>query len=629
MIKTKVWLFAVLATVPVVFNVYLTAQHFHEQVRREAEARLGGVEGAIQEVDAQQSREVLVAAKQAARLTPVAEALRPSRRRGVRPLERRFPKVLEALGHSTALPRLVPSQPEGEGEPAGAGSPGDAPAPPQQGAELRNTWVIVATPTQAAVWEEGGGPQVGVEIPPIPALTEALDGQASAQIWRREDGQLYRVAAAPVTAKVQVRRKKTEERLVGAVLLGYPMASPFVAAIEAKVRAEVVTLMAQEEVLSSTIPPNRRPDLGPRAASAPPGMLFPVGEISSLPIVSVTEQITEVGAVEAFGVKYRYTGFEDTWLVFSTWTAGRMADLEDYQRFNLYAALGILGFGFLWAFAISRSGYGPPKKMYKLLERAVGGDLDVRLEEKRFKGPFKKLAQSLNSVLGLVEKRAGSSAGGIALGRAKQADISTLLSAPAPGAVAEPAPSEPTTGAFEAFSDSGAGMTSAPADPPSAPSAGGFDPFSSEPAPQAAAAPATGGFDPFSSGPAPQAPAQPAAAPGPVDPFAAFGGGAPDPGPGGDATVVAKVPEALLQATAMGGGAPADPDEAHFREVFDVFSQTRAQCGEPVDGLTFDRFVTKLRKNRDTLKEKYGARTVRFEVYVKENKAALKATPVK
>ncbi|MBF5042679.1 cell division protein FtsK [Aggregicoccus sp. 17bor-14] len=71
-------------------------------------------------------------------------------------------------------------------------------------------------------------------------------------------------------------------------------------------------------------------------------------------------------------------------------------------------------------------------------------------------------------------------------------------------------------------------------------------------------------------------------------------------------------------------------DEQHFEEVFREFIATRERCGEPSDpGLTFDKFVAKLRKNREQLVQKYACRTVRFQVYVKEGKAALKATPVK
>ncbi|WNG38730.1 cell division protein FtsK [Archangium violaceum] len=70
-------------------------------------------------------------------------------------------------------------------------------------------------------------------------------------------------------------------------------------------------------------------------------------------------------------------------------------------------------------------------------------------------------------------------------------------------------------------------------------------------------------------------------------------------------------------------------EESHFQEVFREFVATRDQCGEPNDGLTYDKFVAKLRKNKEQLVQKYACKTVRFQVYVKEGKAALKATPVK
>ncbi len=113
-----------------------------------------------------------------------------------------------------------------------------------------------------------------------------------------------------------------------------------------------------------------------------------------------------------------------------------------------------------------------------------------------------------------------------------------------------------------------------------------------------------------------------------------------------DATRVASIPEELLRESAYPTEAeptplrrfpetqpsapkPSDPDEDHFREVFDAFVSTRAQCGESADGINYERFATKLRTNRDQLVQKYNCRTVRFQVYVKEGKAALKATPVR
>jgi hypothetical protein len=70
-------------------------------------------------------------------------------------------------------------------------------------------------------------------------------------------------------------------------------------------------------------------------------------------------------------------------------------------------------------------------------------------------------------------------------------------------------------------------------------------------------------------------------------------------------------------------------EEFHFQEVFREFVLTRERCAEPSDGLTYDKFVQKLRKNKEQLVQKYACRTVKFQVYVKEGKAALKATPVK
>ena len=78
-----------------------------------------------------------------------------------------------------------------------------------------------------------------------------------------------------------------------------------------------------------------------------------------------------------------------------------------------------------------------------------------------------------------------------------------------------------------------------------------------------------------------------------------------------------------------GAGAVALTEEQHFQDVFREFVVTRDHCGEPNDGLTYDKFVAKLRKNKEQLVQKYACKTVRFQVYVKEGKAALKATPVK
>jgi hypothetical protein len=75
--------------------------------------------------------------------------------------------------------------------------------------------------------------------------------------------------------------------------------------------------------------------------------------------------------------------------------------------------------------------------------------------------------------------------------------------------------------------------------------------------------------------------------------------------------------------------APEGEEEAHWEAVFQDFLRTRAACGEPSEGLAYERFRQKLEANKAQLVAKYGCRTVRFQVYVKDGKAALKATPVR
>jgi hypothetical protein len=156
----------------------------------------------------------------------------------------------------------------------------------------------------------------------------------------------------------------------------------------------------------------------------------------------------------------------------------------------------------------------------------------------------------------------------------------------------------------------------------------------------APAAPAPG--DPFA--PAPGFPAEPAfaaaasiAAPERTDASALFGGAfeaapvrAPSPAPEPSATPLTTPAELLMGAAATAAPeSAAAGDDDHWRQVFDDFLRVRRECGEAAEGLTYERFRSKLEKNRDQLVTKYACKSVRFQVYVKEGKAALKATPVR
>jgi hypothetical protein len=71
-----------------------------------------------------------------------------------------------------------------------------------------------------------------------------------------------------------------------------------------------------------------------------------------------------------------------------------------------------------------------------------------------------------------------------------------------------------------------------------------------------------------------------------------------------------------------------DEEEAHLRETFDKFIAMRAETGESVH-LSYDRFANKLRQNRDQLLARGNVRAVRFTVYKKDGKAAIKASAIR
>ena len=287
----------------------------------------------------------------------------------------------------------------------------------------------------------------------------------------------------------------------------------------------------------------------------------------------------------------------------------------------------------------------------------------------RFRGAYRLAAQAINEGI----ERAIEKAGGVTR---KPADLESILGptpaqpamsafsfpnsedsspmqAPPPApAAAPPAPPPaplPQSPAFQSLQ----ALDSAPSSPSlgsplsGSPSFGGSAPaLPTSPQPPAVRA---GGPPPLPVGAAPpplpakHTPGQAMVRPGPAPSSPQIGsrftggatirGAAPPPlpvahpsSPGGDdedATTVAQVPaEVMAQA---GGG----EDGAEWRMVYNDFLRIKKQCGEPTDGLSFEKFSTTLRKNHDQLVEKHGCKRVKFTVYVKEGRASLKATPLK
>lgn len=65
------------------------------------------------------------------------------------------------------------------------------------------------------------------------------------------------------------------------------------------------------------------------------------------------------------------------------------------------------------------------------------------------------------------------------------------------------------------------------------------------------------------------------------------------------------------------------------RPLYEAFRAAKERAGDDVSRLTFERFLTKLDRNRTALMERYSCRDVRFEVNERDGKVTLKATPLR
>ena len=228
----------------------------------------------------------------------------------------------------------------------------------------------------------------------------------------------------------------------------------------------------------------------------------------------------------------------------------------------------------------------------------------------RLRGVYRDMASDLNDALDMLAEKGGAPR--------RAADLEQVLG---------PMPTQPAMSAFALPTEPAAPVEPAePAPPKVTPPASKV----TTPAPEPVAEPVRA--EPPTP-PPPKAPAPPAPKPPPPKPtrpaatlppkFAA-----PVDGLSMDdeVTAVTNVPQQLLEAL----GADAQPDElAEWRRVFEDYVRIKKECGEPTEGVTFEKFQATLRKTRDSLIEKHACKRVKFSVYVKEGRAALKASPMR
>lgn len=444
----------------------------------------------------------------------------------------------------------------------------------------------------------GSTPPAGAGLAEFPVVRRALDGYTTDDFWIYNDA-LYRVAARPVI---------DQGRYVGAIVHCVEVDNTLAERLSTRIPGASLGFFMRESLIAG------------HAASvtgAPGDQLMESGTAEALGAMDEDGKTEPLDLGEnARGIYSFVHGTardSDVGYVIARPLAVMGSPLQLFQKTDdevmgkifwpvvvgIPFLLGLLGVFFLW---LERD---RPLKAFRTAVGKLGKGEIQRLNEGEMRGPFRRIGADLNEGL---EKVAGT---GMSAEKKKAADLDQILG-PSGG-------EKKGGGGYFGFADDGQDDGADDL---------GFAPPAAAPSPVAKAPPASPPAAPPPMAP-PKAPPAPPAAP-PMAPPRAATPEPPMPDPYGDddeedgATMVAQVPEELLAAAAE-----QDDEQRHFREVYEEFVEMKRKCGEATAGLTFLKFSGTLRKNKEAIVQKHGVKDVRFTVYEKNGKAALKATPVK
>jgi len=227
------------------------------------------------------------------------------------------------------------------------------------------------------------------------------------------------------------------------------------------------------------------------------------------------------------------------------------------------------------------------------------GKVDT-LAPSRFRGLYKRIAADVNDGVDKVLSKGGITR--------RAADLESVIG---------PLPAQPQMSAFAVPDAAG----SAPVQTPAA---------GLPRAPERKAPPAPPGARPSQQGGLPRdEPSVPVAkvVPKPSRPGAPAPP-APPPAAASANSAITLIGEIAPASQPMSAPSPVD-ELADWKLVYEEFVKMKKQCGENTDGLTFDRFKGTLERNKAALVARHSCSAVKFTVYAKDGKAALRASPVK
>src|SRR5712692_8552084 len=438
--------------------------------------------------------------------------------------------------------------------------------------------LVVATAHAAAVSRRGKAASLSEDPARLPLIRIALEGGGASPQFVPEGGKLYRAAAARIPGNAAV------------VLTGTLIDDRFAAQLRSLVDADV-TFLQQGAVVASSLPPDDRAALA-AWAKAPAGAGFGALRVA-LPYVGTRfSEHLPLGAPRAATRAALAPLAQGIQGAVSVPAAPHLSWLARYQAF--YAAGWALFV--LAAFVSGLFAGSAPRAQVARRPAPVPSPARGRKEEAAARAePAVSEAPWSDEPVSATRPAA----------RGGHEPLDPELAArpardeePQFGQLPASAGADPTW-SDDSFSPPGGAQAEL--------AASGLELASEQGGEQPGAAPAALGAG-WADAPAAAAPAPAgwgAADPGTAEPW-------PPPEPEGPA----------------GREAPAsdeDPDEAHFRETFDRFMALRAETGE-TGNLTYDKFAAKLRQNREQMLSRGSARTVRFTVYKKDGRAAIKAS---
>jgi len=439
----------------------------------------------------------------------------------------------------------------------------------QQLEEMRADLLIAVDGSGEILAQEGKRPaKQGASLGAIPLVEHALSGYLGDDVWVY-DGSVYRVAARPVIDRGSY---------VGALVHAQKLDATLAQRLSERLSGPTVAFFFRDAIIASYTPTDV---IG---APTQAEVLAPLGEALNDEHLRRGERTEPydiedrgrvsyslvAGSASSASVGYALArGYSTLPTPFAIFDQSTKEDIDALPK-------GLLAGGLILMFALAMGIMylerdRPLGILRNEVEKMARGQSD-ELNLPKLSSAYRKVGENIHAALDRLLEKGGARRG------PQKANLEGLLG-----------PAEELRSS--AFSFGGGPVTeeSVAAQPPKMP------PPHAMPAPQAA--------------PGPQPMPPPHAMPAPM----------PMPAP---------KPMAAPQVATMAG--TQTNDEQHFREVSDQYVVVRSDCGESTADLTFDKFATTLRKNRDQI---IGTRpdlvSVRFSVYVKDGKAAIKANPLK